>query len=66
MELYKQGCLQVGKHTLRIDRKISEGGFGFVFQATDINTHLKVALKQINIHDSESKQVIENEIRTWK
>ena len=38
--------VSVGRfHSLKIDRLISEGGFGFVYAVTDPTTNQKYALK---------------------
>ena len=50
--------IQVGRYLLKIERKISEGGFGFVYEAYDVNTRQRVALKQMNVHDKDSQRLI--------
>ena len=48
--------VQVGRFpALKIDRLISEGGFGFVYAVTDQQTGAKYALKQINAQSEEQR-----------
>ena len=41
--------VHVGQHQYKIVKQISEGGFGFVYEAQQNSTGTKVALKQLNI-----------------
>jgi serine/threonine protein kinase len=59
------GHVKVGRFNLKIDRKISEGGYGFVYEAVDAYTQQRVALKQINVHDADSRRLIEHEVKIW-
>ena len=52
--------------SLKIDRLISEGGFGFVYAVTDTSTGQKYALKQINAQTEEQRQLITNEMQVWR
>eukprot|EP00347_Sterkiella_histriomuscorum_P002274 403368786 len=39
----------IGHRTVKIDRKISEGGYAFVYQVSDVNTYAQYALKKLAI-----------------
>ena len=52
MDFFKNndfGHIRVGNFNLTINKKISEGGFGFVYEVTDARSGQKYALKQVNI-----------------
>ena len=42
--------------------KIGEGSTGAVFTATDLRTNMKVALKQMNLHKQQRKELLFNEV----
>jgi len=51
---------------VRVENKISEGGFAFVYKVTDVNTFATFALKKIAVTSNEHRVNVENEIKIWK
>jgi predicted transcriptional regulator len=41
--------VQVGHRSVRIEAKIAEGGYAFVYRVTDVNTFAKYALKRMAV-----------------
>jgi len=58
--------VHVGQHQYKIVKQISEGGFGFVYEAQQNSTGTKVALKQLNIQSQEHLIMLKNEVKYWQ
>src|SRR5215831_7321954 len=56
-EPLRPGSILVQRY--RIEEEIGQGGFGIVYKARDINWNRRVAIKQINLHALNAKEVIE-------
>jgi serine/threonine protein kinase len=53
---------RVNNRSLRSDKILAEGGFGFVYQVTDEDSGEQYALKKVNISNKETFELIKGEI----
>lgn len=51
---------------MRVENKISEGGYAYVYRVTDINSFAIYALKRIYVANSSAKAQVDQEVALWK
>ena len=57
---------QIGQYEVNIGNKISEGGYAFVYKATNTKTQEVYALKKIYIGNRENARAVKREVQTWR
>eukprot|EP00741_Cyanophora_paradoxa_P001515 tig00000492_g1466.t1 len=58
--------VQIERYKVRVTRLLAEGGYSFVYIATDMETNELYALKRVLAHDAETLRLAEEEIRVMK
>ena len=54
--------IQVGNKSIALIDMVAEGGFSYVYKATDVNTRTKYAMKKIIIQSSDAERDVRKEI----
>eukprot|EP01156_Anaeramoeba_ignava_P000662 Anaeramoba_ignava/a1088_45.p1 GENE.a1088_45~~a1088_45.p1 ORF type:complete len:441 (+),score=172.18 a1088_45:23-1345(+) len=65
-ETYDDQIININHRAIKLERKVAEGGFGFIYEGIDQNTYEKFAVKKLAVFNDEQFEQLQNEVKFQK